>query len=280
MLDISINGKTADITLESEQTIGEVLSGIDSWLQDSGFRLKGLEIDGELVGSQAVPLVFEQDLEEIRSLDIKVCSGSELALDALCDALSLLAAYDGARQRDDEPEAGRIAALWEAGAAASFLAMEFPELYQDLDAAFTGGGLRADAVKAALEERIREIADPRGEIRRLETLINSVAGRLEELPLDIQTGKDGRAAETAALFSAAAEKLFRLYRLLKTQGEDFSGLEIDSVPLETFLEEFNGAVKEMLAAYQGRDLVLVGDLAEYELAPRLKNFMGALTSLY
>jgi hypothetical protein len=281
MMDISINGKTADITLESERTIGEVLSGIDSWLRSSGFRLKGLEIDGELVDSGSVPRVFERELGGIRAMDIKVCAGSELALDALCDAVSCLATYGAAWEEGNEAEMVRIAGIWSGSAAASFLAAEFPELNGELDAVFTAfaGKTRIDAIKMIIEERIRELADPGEEISRLQALTGSVAGRLEDLPLDIQTGKDSRAAETAALFSATAEKLFRLYRILKIRGGDFSGIELNSVPLETFLEEFDGAVKEMLAAYQSRDLVLVGDLAEYELAPRLRSFQDALTTV-
>lgn len=279
MLNISINGKTADITLEAEKTIGEVLSGIDAWLQNSGFRLNGLEIDGEKVDSHAVPRVFGRELDGIRAMNIQVCTGSELALDALTDAAALLAAFADALKTGAQEEAERIAALWESGAAASFLAVEFPELYRDLGAAFTNAAARSGAVKGVVEERIREIARPLAEAERLEALIGSAAARLEELPLDIQTGKDGRAAETVTLFSAAAEKLFRLYHILKIQGEDFSGVEVEGVPLAAFLEEFSGAVNEMLSAYQGRDLVLVGDLAEYELAPRLTGFLRALLAL-
>ncbi|MDR2516781.1 MAG: hypothetical protein LBC88_05300 [Spirochaetaceae bacterium] len=279
MLNISINGKTADITLEAEKTIGEVLSGIDSWLQNSGFRLNGLEIDGEKIDSHAVPLVFGRELAGIRALNIQVCAGSELALDALTDAAALLSAFGEALKTGGREEAEKIAALWESGAAASFLSVEFPELYRDLGAAFTDAAARSGAVKGIVEERIREIARPLEEAERLEALVNSVAARLEELPLDIQTGKDSRAAETVTLFSAAAEKLFRLYHILKIQGEDFSSLMVEGAPLAAFLEEFSGAVNEMLRAYQGRDLVLVGDLAEYELAPRLKGFLAGLLAL-
>jgi hypothetical protein len=276
-VDISINGKTADITLESERTIGELLSGIDDWLKDSGFRLTGLEIDGEKIGSGALPPAFDRELAGIRRVDLQVRSGAELTLEALGDAGACLAAYGEALERGGPGEAERVTGIWEGGAAASFLGAEFPELRRDLDAAFRGAN--REAARALLEERMRELAEPLGEIDRLEALTGSAAGRLEDLPLDLQTGKDGRAAETVALFSAVAEKLFRLYRILKTGGEDFSGLEVDSVPLESFLEAWNGAVKEMLAAYQSRDLVLVGDLAEYELAPRLRGFWGALHTM-
>ncbi|MDR0710595.1 MAG: hypothetical protein LBF77_11080, partial [Spirochaetaceae bacterium] len=127
-----------------------------------------------------------------------------------------------------------------------------------------------------VDERIRELLNPEEELGRIEGLVTGIAERLEELPLDIQTGKDGRAAETVNIFSTIAEKLFRLFYLIQTQGQDLSGILVDSSPIYDFLGEFNTALKELLAAYEGRDVVLVGDLAEYELAPRLRSFYGAL----
>jgi hypothetical protein len=44
------------------------------------------------------------------------------------------------------------------------------------------------------------------------------------------------------------------------------------------MEEFGAALKELLAAYEVRDAVLVGDLAEYELAPRLRGLYAAINT--
>jgi hypothetical protein len=101
-----------------------------------------------------------------------------------------------------------------------------------------------------------------------------ITGRLEELPIDIQTGKDGRAAETVSLFSNIAEKLFRFFVIFQSRGEFIHTVE--SVPIQIFLEEFNTALKELLTAYSNKDVVLAGDLAEYELAPRFRAFYTAL----
>jgi hypothetical protein len=104
----------------------------------------------------------------------------------------------------------------------------------------------------------------------MDSLVSGLIQRLEDLPLDIQTGKDGRAAETVSLFSTIAEKLFRLLLQLKSQGET------ENLPAQDFLEEFGTALKELLAAYEAKDSVLIGDLAEYELAPRLGSFYASL----
>jgi hypothetical protein len=44
------------------------------------------------------------------------------------------------------------------------------------------------------------------------------------------------------------------------------------------LEEFAGVLKEFLSAYETRDSVLIGDLAEYEVSPRLAELYGRLSA--
>ncbi|MDR3139677.1 MAG: hypothetical protein LBT95_08410, partial [Treponema sp.] len=110
----------------------------------------------------------------------------------------------------------------------------------------------------------------------METLVSAIAARLEDLPLDIQTGKDERAAETVQLFSHIAEKLFRLLYCLKFDGLSPDALTVESLPIQKFIEEFGTALKELTAAYEAKDAVLVGDLAEYELAPRLVSLYRTL----
>ncbi|MDR2785919.1 MAG: hypothetical protein LBB83_08400 [Treponema sp.] len=273
-MNIYINGKTADITLEAEKTIGDLLSGIEGWLHNSGCRINGLEIDGKAVAGTDIVSVFDRELESTGIVDIKVCPHSELALDALYETRGFLTA------RLKNEEQGNIARLWRAAPAASFLRDEISQLFRDIDAVFehdgTEGAAKAEQMIPLVDERIREFLNPEEELDRVESLVTGIAERLEELPLDIQTGKDGRAAETVNIFSAIAEKLFRLFYLIQAQRQDLSGIFVDSSPMYDFLGEFNSALKELLAAYESRDVVLVGDLAEYELAPRLRSFYGAL----
>jgi hypothetical protein len=56
-------------------------------------------------------------------------------------------------------------------------------------------------------------------------------------------------------------------------------LVIDDIPARTFMEEFNAALIELTSAYENRDTVLAGDIAEYELAPRLIKFFAAIKNI-
>ncbi|MDR3131137.1 MAG: hypothetical protein LBU18_06275 [Treponema sp.] len=271
---IRINGKVADITLELEHTVGAVLAGIESWLGNSGFRVSGLDIDGKIISGDAIPAAFEQEVAGIGSIGVKVCTKQELMQEALVEARHRLEALI----HPDAYTASFPAEDWETSVARTFLSGELPDLCGMFDELFktggTGSGLSPRALISLIDERIREIGDPAGEFIRLENLVSILIEKLEGLPIDIQTGKDRRAAETVSLFSTTAEKLFRLFSVFRSRGYLID--TVDLIPIHNFLEEFGVAIEELLTAYSGKDAVLVGDLAEYEIAPRLRAFYAAL----
>ncbi|MCL2558425.1 MAG: hypothetical protein FWE09_08095, partial [Treponema sp.] len=100
--------------------------------------------------------------------------------------------------------------------------------------------------------------------------------RLERLPLDLQTGMDSRAAETAGIFSGLAGKVFRLYDLLRAAGHPVAAIKIGDTQVADYVADFHAMLNDLLAAYERQDTVLVGDIAEYEMAPRLRDFYGAV----
>jgi hypothetical protein len=106
--------------------------------------------------------------------------------------------------------------------------------------------------------------------------VDDICARLAEFPLDIQTGKDARAAETVNVFSSLAEKVFRIYHALKIEGFPVAEIKVDTMSINDYITEFSKALKELLDAYEKRDTVLIGDLAEYEMAPRLRGLHAAV----
>jgi hypothetical protein len=270
-MKISINGSPADITLEAEKTIGDILSGMDKWLEGSGGRLSGLLVDGRKIGPDALGEALDLSLDGLDSMDIAVSSWRELAAEALFSLEEICGAWEGL------PFEGRgeVRKRWEDSAAAAFLASEIPDMHGFAARSLAGEGLSPGDLRSLVTERLRELEDPGEEISRAENLVSSVAGRLEDLPLDIQTGKDARAAETMQLFSRTAEKLFRLLFILKSCLPPET-LIIDHRNAKDFMAEFNSALKELSSAYENRDAVLIGDLSEYEMAPRLTTFFTAL----
>jgi hypothetical protein len=273
-MNITINGKPADVTIEQEETVGEVLLGLENWLKDSGHRLSGVDIDGETVHSGSFNGIFARGLQEVGNIDIRTSSWAELMAEAL---FSLRRDIDEYAESDFE--ARRIfAGSWAESPEALFLAEQVPDLHEWALKTFSGEGMDAGELGRLTDERLRELGDPPGELERSKALITETVRRLEDLPLDIQTGKDGHAAETVRIFSRVGEKIFRIFNLMGAEGYDLEHLKAGEMPLKEYIEEFDAALRELLAACESRDTVLVGDLAEYELAPRLQNLYTVISA--
>ncbi|GHV86614.1 hypothetical protein AGMMS50230_22220 [Spirochaetia bacterium] len=276
-MDIRINGKTADITLETEKTVGEVLSGIQNWLEESELFVSALELDGKTYGAGAIDGVFSLGVEGISVMEIRTSGWAELLLEALVTLRNDLEFYEQLPQGEQQECRKR----WEHSVPALFLAKNAPDIHnaalKTLDTVFSAAG-----TIGLIAERIRELEKPREEMAALKPLVDEIAKRLEDLPLDVQTGKDAQAAETITLFSGLTEKIFRLLVLFKHFGTNLENIEVSSMDgteklsLKVYIEEFSAALKEFIAAYENSDTVLAGDLAEYELAPRLRFLASAL----
>jgi len=271
-MKIRINGADADIQPEAEKTVGEILSALGAWLEGTGHRLSGLAIDGSAVGAGAVDECFGMEIDAVGTLDIYTSSVAELFAECLSGAAQALSDYEAAGFE----EKGAVAARWMESPSARMLAEQSPDLFAWAEKAFAGEGSGPRALRSVIEERLRELGDPAGELERAGALVAQVCARLEELPLDIQTGKDARAAETAGLFSGVAEKVFRIYGALQSGGFPVGEIRAGDMPVADYIAEFHGTLRDLLNAYEQQDTVLVGDIAEYETAPRLRGFYDAV----
>ena len=274
-MEIFINGRNADITLDSEKNLGDVLSGIEMWISPSKSRIRAISADGESLLNDALTESFGREIRNIGKLEITVSSWRELAAEAL-EAL-----YTECKIFMDTPfnERGQIRADWEKTSAARFLAQEIPDIYALAGYSMSGEGLSASDLTAIIEERLREILNPTEEIFVCGPMVQDIAKRMEDFSLDIQTGKDQHAAETLQRFAGIGEKLFRIFFILELEGLSLDTFTIDSVTARVFIDEFNSALSELSASFENKDTVLTGDIAEYELSPRIIKFYNALKDI-
>ena len=274
-MNILINNKPADITLDTEKTLGDVLSGIELWLSQSGNRIRNVSVDGTDASGDTLSALFGRNIRDIKKLDITVASWRELAAQALFDLLETCTCFGNAAFGEREP----VINAWEGSAASRFLASDIADIHKLAGDTLKGEGISVQDLRILIEERLREISEPDRELFSTEALVKSTAERMEELPLDIQTGNDQRAAETIQLFSRVGEKLFRILFIRHSDGLSMDTFTISGIPARSFFDDFNGALRELGAAYQNKDTVLAGDIAEYELSPRLLNFFTALKNI-
>jgi len=274
-MKIRINGADADIQLETEKNVGEILCGLDTWLNGTGHCLSGLSIDGEAADTGSMEACFGRTVDSITTLDIYTTPVLQLFAESLVNTIQDINAYEAAAFE----EKGRFAGQWKQSPQALLLAEHSPELFDWASQTFSGEGSGTQVFRVLVEERLRELQDPAAEMSRTGPLVNEICARLEELPLDLQTGKDMRAAETVRTFSGVAEKVFRVFNVLKIEGFPVGEITVENMPITAYITEFSTALRELLAAYEQHDTVLVGDLAEYEMAPRLRTLHAAVVNL-
>jgi len=270
IVEITINGESADIVLDTEKTVGDALAGIELWLEGSGGRLSGLSLDGQELSAGALADCFNRDLSTVGRMDVRVTAWRDLALDAL-DALADLCARWDTTPFDERP--GLIRS-WNESPAATFLAEDIPDLAILAGRALAGDGIAPAELAGLVGDRARELRDPRAALEAAADGIDETAERLEAMPLDLQSGRDSRAAETMRRFAHQSERLFRI--LGEARAGSIPITEIDGTPTREFMAAFRGALDELRTAYDNRDAVLAGDLAEYEMAPRLRALKGSL----
>jgi hypothetical protein len=256
-MDIYIDGNVLDVTLEAEKTVGDLFVSLEKWLSDTGFRFAAFALDGKNIHASDVEKAFSTNLSEVSRIEVKTASVTELYAETLLDAAFFLNKYSTAEAQGKE----KIVTEWETSGGRSFLLKDHPAFAKKIDDYFSLGTGDGTKLEGEIAERLHEITNPEAALLSIKENIYDITARLEVLSLNMQMGKDREATETVYLFSRAAEKLFRIIPLMPAVANDTES--------RTFFEEFTGVLKEFFTAYKAQDSVLAGDLAEYEVSPRL-----------
>jgi hypothetical protein len=114
-------------------------------------------------------------------------------------------------------------------------------------------------------------------LRNLGQEFTDCAPLLRDIPVQLQTGKDGMVMETINSFSVSLQNLYQALPLLPITPIGDKTPEIDGITLADFPAELTPLLTDLLDALKKHDTVLVGDLSEYELAPRIER-LGAVLS--
>jgi len=271
-MDIRINDQTLDVRLEKEKTIGEVLAALEEWMTNSGHILSGLCVDGEAVKVSQIEEVFKKEIDSVKCLDIQTNPVAELMASSLVTLLEDIKEYeslDFGKKTDFYGE-------WKGTACGRFLEAEIPDLFALCVITFSNGAMDTASLASLTEERLREITEPVKEFTNIEPVLDEICLKLVDLPLDIQTGKDKKAAQTMQLFTALTEKIFRIYFQIDTQGIFIEENTEKKEQIIRQITEFTDVLKELLEAYEKNDSVLVGDLTEYEASVRIKEIYSAI----
>ncbi len=116
-----------------------------------------------------------------------------------------------------------------------------------------------------LEVSARSLGDLHLAIAEQLERLRPMAARLAEVPLQLSTGRDREAMAAVCGLSDAMGALLPLVALLPREAAR-----------EELFRDLNAVLRDLVAALEARDTVLTGDLAEYEVAPRLEGLVALL----
>lgn len=193
-MQLFINGQEADVTLENEKTIGDVLSSFEKTCEENNAAVTAIQVDGKNVTAEIFDEVAKAPLKKETTIHFDVVTREDI-----------LGSF-------------------------KFLSEKFAELSQ----------------------------------------------QMENIPAQLQMGKDAEAQKSIAVLADTVEHFCHTATLASLFPETISSIEIDGKKLMEFFSDFPPVLGEFEQALQSNDTVLIGDLAEYEICPRLSALAKAL----
>jgi hypothetical protein len=302
-VDFLVNGTAFAVGTSPGDTLGAALAEADDLLERAGSVITGLSVDGSPVDPENFAMVRDRRISGIGRVELF----AETSSDYRARAIGLLLDLVGTAALAAAVEAGGDGDRWiplRAGVE-RFLAdlaglfpadeLSFIQNFVDLvaaaseEAAARGGipseetlrgfGQRVAAFDALFRERLAELEEPVSELRRTAALFQAESSELRELPVYLQTGKEDRAMRAVLLFIEIFDKVRRLIPELRRNGVETEAVSIDGLGLPEFYASFNEMLRTLSKALEDKDSVLIGDLAEYEVAPRMGAFFAAMEAV-
>lgn len=109
--------------------------------------------------------------------------------------------------------------------------------------------------------------------------LDEINPQLGELPVLLQSGKDIIASSVLKNFADIFDAICHVTTAAALFPDFINNLLIDGKSLPDFLKEFSPLLADFENAIKDKDTVLTGDLAEYELKPKLELLANSIRNL-
>ena len=196
-MKIFINGQEADITLDSEKNLGDVLTSFESECAKNKATTVNIVVDGEEVSADAFDTFTQKPVEAISTLELTTITEDDVLL--------------------------------------SF----------------------------------KDIATRSGELIEDMKLIS----------LQFQNGQDKKALVTVTQLADTVDYFCKATALSTLFPEKFADMNIDGVAIQDFFGDFMAILTDFEEAFKNSDSVMLGDLAEYEITPRIESIISMIDSI-
>ena len=106
-----------------------------------------------------------------------------------------------------------------------------------------------------------------------------LASEIETIPVLLQSGKDKAASEIIQSFADIASRFCQSVSLTVLFDDMYQTRSIDGMSVNDFFASFSSILTEFASALAVKDTVMIGDLAEYEIKPRIDTICSMIRSV-
>lgn len=114
---------------------------------------------------------------------------------------------------------------------------------------------------------------------QLSDLFITLSDKMAQVPVDLQSGKNNEVSIAIKEVADSIDELCHFASLATLFPETFKEAMIEGHSFKDFFTDFSPILLDFEQAMQNNDTVLIGDLSEYEICPRLKAISDALKTM-
>jgi len=274
---ITLDGQLLNYTLEGEQNLYQVLSSIAQWLSPQKAEITHLTLNGKSIEHWNRKEFENISIGEIDQLDIVTTTESEQEyneLEILLQYFHLLKRALEGRQKDSLAEIlkeySHVQPTLEYHLRSVFLSEGSARFPLERTLSTEGEWKQAEQfvqnTLSLLEARLYELTHPYEACEALIPLLDQTKGEIEHTSVLLQTGRDREAVRNVLSFIEILSKTLRI--LARLHPSDPRVQEVH--------RSLSQPLKELNEAFLHKDSVLIGDLLEYEIAPKLEELQSLL----
>lgn len=281
-----INGDEVPFSLEQEKTARQVVGSLADWLESQAWEILVVKLNGEDFFGR--PELLDLPVQEILKLEItardwKAKAQDELGMlrDFFAGLAEAAAGGEGvvlrdrlARWADLRPlltrQFGQVKGRTGIWVGLDTVAQAVDNPGSDPRLLAEGAKILAEGFSLLLDERLNPETAFENSLGRLSVLLPNV----REISLKLQLGKDREAMNVLLVLLSTLEDLTRQWDFLRSVSSPAVAEKEARTEVSRLFADLNQFLKETVAAFETKDYILVGDLLEYEISPRLETFAG------
>lgn len=121
--------------------------------------------------------------------------------------------------------------------------------------------------------------DIKASFKKLAELFNELSLQMEQVPVELQNGKNKEVSLSIKQLADNIDQFCHVATLATLFPETFKTPEIGGMTFDDFFKDFAPILKDFEDALQNNDSVMIGDLSEYEICPRLQSISETLKNM-